>query len=65
MDNRVFQLAEKIKQDMSDLIEDQKNGQHDIQYINACLCNSQVILEDIETIWDVNLKDYYVTSLLL
>jgi hypothetical protein len=60
MDNKVFQLAEKIKQDGLGLTQDYKNGQIDKDFVQACLIDMSTILEMMEDVWDVNLDDYYV-----
>jgi len=59
MDNRVFQLAEKIKQDMLDLYKDYKDNHITKEFISACIVNSQVILDNMVEIWEVNLDEYY------
>lgn len=59
MDNRVFQLAEKIKQDMIDLIIDYKTQEHTKEFVTNCIINSNTILDDMQKIWDVNLQNYY------
>jgi hypothetical protein len=60
MDNRVFQLAQQIKDEGLGLIQDYKNNQVDKDFVRACLIDMATILEHIEKIWDVNLDAYYV-----
>ena len=64
MDNKVFKLAEKIKQNTIDLREDYKNNQQTQEYFNSALITNQITIELIEIMWDVNLQDYYLLSLL-
>jgi hypothetical protein len=59
MGNKVFQLAEKIKQDMNDLILDCINQQNTREYVQNCIINSNTILDDMQKLWDVNLEIYY------
>jgi hypothetical protein len=60
MDNKVFKLAEKIKQDNLQLYEDYKNGHHTLDFFKGCIIDSVVVLDEMSQIWDVNLDDYYI-----
>jgi hypothetical protein len=62
MDNKVFKLAEQIKQDMLQLNKDYENDNISEEYYCGCMANSQVILDYMADIWDVNLAEYYVDS---
>lgn len=59
-DNRVFLLAEKIKQDNIELREDYLKGANSKDFYLGCIADSEVLLDYMEQIWGVNLDDYYV-----
>ena len=60
MDNRVFQLAEKIKQDNIQIKKDLVNGDISEEFYRGCMSDSEIMLEYMEEIWDVNLSDYFI-----
>jgi hypothetical protein len=60
LDNRVFKLAEKIKQDVFQLKEDYRNSQISLQELKTSIFDSHVVLDNMAEIWDINLEEYIV-----
>ena len=57
-DTRVYDLAEWIKNDCLQLHKDYKNGHMSREIYNGSITDSQVTLDKMEEIWDVNLDEY-------
>jgi hypothetical protein len=60
LDKKVFQLAQKIKDDNIQLYQDYKNGHHTLDFFKGCTIDSVMILDYMAQIWDVNLDEYYI-----
>jgi len=58
IDKKVFQLADKMKQDMIQLKQDYKNNNFDIEFLEGAICNSLVMLDWMAELWNVNLDEY-------
>lgn len=58
--SKVEELAETIKNDCLNLLKDYKNGQIEKEKFLSNIIDSELILENLETIWKTDLKEKYI-----
>lgn len=58
--DKIYKLAEKIINDCRMVKRDYERDIVTKEFYNGIIISSQIILEDIEKLWDIDLSIYYV-----
>lgn len=58
MDNKIFKLVEKLKNESLGIIRDYKNGHVEYEFAEGVVIGYNTVLDFIEKIYDININDY-------